>query len=355
MRACLMRELLDPVGVEVEVMTTSQAGLAFLEEMGVRGSLLSTHFGVVCDEKQNVARRRSELKTLRYLVSPDRCLRDLRWLEERARGASLIVNDSFHPALLLAAFTSPSIAQRLVHVHGENMRKAVDTYFGRWNPQAMATRSALEHSYACIEHTLDAGPSGTRLQRLPPVVAAPSRTRREVRTELGLSTAQPLAVVYLNPHFRDTGLAEAIEQTLRERGFAFYGVCEGFAHRAGWRARDPQLADSIAAADLFLAMPGMATLAQVQAFGVPYVALVSRQPEQEANLAFLADPEVVDVEGDVRSDLKAAIARLEISHPRPDPTLLVQRVHTRWQETMIQLIERNPYRRKHAFTRSRDQ
>jgi hypothetical protein len=317
--------------------------------------LLSPHFGVVCDARQNVARRRTELKTLRYLFTPSRCLADLRWLEERAERAALIVNDSFHPALLLAAFTRPAMARRLVHVHGENMRRAVDNYFGPLNPQAMATRSALGRSYACIEHTLDSQRQSEAIHLLPPVIAAPTRKRHQVRSELGLATTRQLAVVYLNPHFRDAALAEAIEASLSRQGFDFYGVCEGFANRPGWRARDPRLADAIAAADLFIAMPGMATLGQVQAFGVPFIALVSRQPEQEANLGFLPNPTVVDVEGDVPGQLGAAITSLSRPPSRPDPTLLVQRVHTRWQETIVQLIERNPYRSKHVLTRSRDQ
>jgi hypothetical protein len=355
MRANLMRTLLAPLGIEVDIVTTSTAGIDFLEELGTKGSLLSSHFGVVCDARQNVCRRRTERKTLRYFFDPSRCLADLRWLEERARGAALIVNDSFHPALLLAAFRRPAMAERLVHLHGENMRQAVDNYFGSLNPQAIATRAALRRSYACIEHTLNSGRHSEESHLLPPVIAAPRRTRAQVRNQLGLRSARALAVVYLNPHFRDPELAQAIEDSLARQGFDLYGVCEGFANRPAWRARDPQLAGAIAAADLFLAMPGMATLAQVQAFGVPFIALASRQPEQEANLSFLTTPLVVDIEGDVRVALDAAIARLPRPRSRPDPSLLLQRVHTRWQETLVQLIERNPHRRAHAFTRTRDQ
>src|SRR5207245_76765 len=127
-------------------------------------------------------------------------------------------------------------------------------------------RRSLDQSFARIEHTLrPRGPSNDRLthvRRLPPIVARPTRSRGEVRRSLGIDGSSRFAVVYLNPHFRDPELAGAIEVSLRSAGYVVRGVSEAQAGRPGWVARDPRLVDLIAAADLFVSAPGMASLEQ---------------------------------------------------------------------------------------------
>src|SRR5205823_4613604 len=92
----------------------------------------------------------------------------------------------------------------------------------------------------------------------------------------------PLAVVYLNPHFRDPAIADAVERALAAAGFAIHAVGEGYARRPGWRAHDPALADAIGAADLLVSAPGLGAISQARALRVPFLALVSDQPEQAA-------------------------------------------------------------------------
>jgi UDP:flavonoid glycosyltransferase YjiC (YdhE family) len=154
--------------------------------------------------------------------------------------------------------------------------------------------------------------------------------------------------VYLNPYFTDPALAAAIETALAGGGHAVHAIGEGFAGRPGWHARDPQLVEAIAAADVFVSAAGMATLNQARTFGVPFVALATAQPEQRRNLAPLrADPggrcRVVDLGPALAPRLAAAVAALADtpSHrdARPDARLAVARLQARWVEALTHLID----------------
>jgi len=336
MRAQLMRQLLDEAGVDVELITTSEAGATFLPELGAPSQVLAHELGVVFDGQQNLRKARTVARLLSYLLLPTRCWRDLRWLEARTRGAALVVNDSLHPALLVAGLGNGAMRARLVQVQGETLRDAVEEQAG---PAGAAIRTALRRSRARIEHSLGTGAGPDDTVRLPPLLAMPRRDRAEVHAALGVPAGGTLAVVYLNPFFRDAGLAAALEAPLHAAGFTVHAVGEGFADRPGWVARDPELASAVAAADLLVSAPGMAALGQVRSFGVPFIALATSQPEQRRNLALLdGEHRVVGLGPELSPRLATAIAELRRGGPRPDPRHAVQRVQTRWVEAITKLI-----------------
>lgn len=353
MRAQLMRQLLGNASVDVDIVTTSDDGAAFVTSFGAPCAVLSRDFGIHFDGQQNLRKVRTAAGMFAYVLAPGRCRADMRWLERRARGAALVVNDSFHPALLVAGLGDGPLRHRLVQVYGETLRRAVQSFWGQRGPYADAVAGALGRSRACIEHTFTEGPSPEPgVIRLPPLFALPRRDRAEVRASLGVPAGGRLATVYLNPYFHDATLASALERTLAAAGFTMHAIGEGFASRPGWHARDPALVEAVAAADLFVSAAGMASLGQARTFGVPFLAIATAQPEQRANLAPLraaAGPRcrVVDVGADLERRLATALGEMDLPEMwrcRPDPRHVVMRLQARWVEAVTGLL-REPHRR----------
>ncbi len=348
MRAQLMRQLLGAAGVEVDIVTTSDAGAAFVTSFGAPCAVVSRDFGIHFDGQQNLRKARTAAGLVTYLLAPGRCRADLRWLERRARGAALVVNDSFHPALLAAGLGDGPLRDRLVQVYGETLRRAVQGFWGQRGWYADTVAAALGRSRACIEHTFataheDQPAAAPGTIRLPPLFAMPRRDRAQVRAALGVPAGRRLATVYLNPYFHDPALAVALERTLGAAGYTMHAIGEGFASRPGWRARDPALVEAVAAADLFVSAAGMASLGQARTFAVPFLAIATAQPEQRANLAPLRaveDPRcrVVDVGANLEPRLAEAIAALDVTGPRPDPRHAVRRLQARWVEAVTGLV-----------------
>jgi hypothetical protein len=344
MRAQLMRQLLGGAGVDVDIVTTSDDGAAFVASFGAPCAVLSRHFGIHFDGQQNLRKVRTAAGMFAYVLAPGRCRADLRWLERRARGAALVVNDSFHPALLVAGLGQGPLRGKLVQVYGETLRRAVQGFWGQRGPYADAVAGALGRSRACIEHTFTEGPSTEPgVIRLPPLFALPRRDRAEVHAALGVPRGGRLATVYLNPYFHDASLADAIERSLAAAGFTMHAVGEGFASRPGWHLRDPHLVEAVAAADVFVSAAGMASLGQARTFGVPFLAIATAQPEQRANLAPLraaAGPRcrVVDVGPDLGQRLACALGEMDFSGSRPDPRHAVRRLQARWVEAVTGLL-----------------
>lgn len=351
MRAQLAARLLAPADIAVDVVTTSDAGVAFAAEFGLRSAVLSRGYRLIYDDRQNLARTRTRAMAMRYLFAPTRCLRDLAWLEGYAHDAALIVDDSFHPALLAASLVGTRLADRVVHVHGENTRRAVEDSAGPGPMRAMIRRALARSARIEISLGVRSGElANPRLIRLPPLLPAP-RERAAVRAELGVAPGQRLAVVYLNPYFHDPALAAAIEEATR--GFHVHAVGEGYAARPGWRARDAALGDLVGAADVFVSAPGAGALALARATGVPMIALATDQPEQRRNLASIVDPggawrAVVDLAGDVRAQLAAALADVPEHARTGDAELAVRRARGLWLEALLSLVERNRKRKERS-------
>jgi hypothetical protein len=347
MRAQLAARLLAPEGIDVDIVTTSDAGVAFAAEFGLPSTILSESYRLIYDDRQNLARVRTHAMAIGYLASPRRCLRDLAWLEGYAYDAQLIVNDSFHPALLAASLAGTRLARRIVHVHGENTRRAVEDSTRR-GPMRAVIRRALAKSDR-IEITLGGRACDEpRVTKLPPLLPAP-RDRDAVRAELGVPAGKRLCVVYLNPYFKDPALADAIEAATS--GIHIHAVGEGYAGRAGWRARDAALGDAVGAADVFVSAAGSGALALARANGVPMIAVATDQPEQRKNLD--ADDHgawrrVVDLSGDVPAQLAAALAVLPNQSGAGDAQLAVRRARLLWLETLMSLVEHNRTRKERS-------
>jgi hypothetical protein len=351
MRAQLAARLLQPEGIDVDVVTTSDAGVAFAAEFGLRSTVISESYRLIYDDRQNLARLRTRAMTMGYLFAPTRCLRDLAWLEGYAHDAALIVNDSFHPALLAASLVGTRLADRVVHVHGENTRRAVEDSAGRGPMRAMIRRALaksarIEISLGVRSREVEDG----NMMRLPPLLPAP-RDRAAVRTELGVPASKRLAVVYLNPYFKDAALAEAIDIALAD--FYVHAVGEGYATRDNWRARDAALGDAVGAADVFVSAAGAGALALARATGVPMIALATDQPEQRKNLASIVDPggawrEIVDLSGDVPAQLASALADLPETTSTGDAALAVRRARALWLQTLTSLVATNRSRKERS-------
>jgi len=111
-----------------------------------------------------------------------------------------------------------------------------------------------------------------------------------VDTEKGSARRSLRAAVYLNPHFSDPVLAEALETALQQGrsvdsaqdGEVFF-LGEGYAHRPGWKPYAKDWIDIAARSELIVSAPGMAALATAQALDKPMILIVTAQPEQQRN------------------------------------------------------------------------
>jgi hypothetical protein len=241
-----------------------------------------------------------------------------------------VVND-FHPRLLLAGggllprpggLAGGAGLARIVHVYGASLYQAIARHFEGRGPDVLDRHFAewiaalAGRAYARIEHGLAAPAEGMfrpadRTFVLSPLIGLPGRSRDEVRAALGVAPGQKLAAVYLNPHFRDARLAAALRGALAERGFVAHGVGEGLSEQQGFMPYDGSFADIAGAAEVLISAPGMATSAQARAFGLPFVALATDQPEQRKNLLALAGTKGVApvdlLDPVIRTDLRAAL------------------------------------------------
>ncbi|MEO4048718.1 hypothetical protein AAFN46_16695 [Pseudomonas sp. CAU 1711] len=308
MRAQLLAHALIERGAEVRVLTTSDEGAVFLGEFGIAAEVLSRHYSVQFDERQNMQRGATDRNVARYLFDPRRMLRDIWRLRRLIAGVDLLVNDSFHPALLVMGCL-PGWRRKIVHVYGASLRRALlDNFRGRlpsWLARAFAAAIGFElrRARACLQHDF---------AYAEVVRTAPWRFNLPTPVALASCQAQqvPRAAVYLNPHFRDPCLAEGLEQGLAAVGLDSLRVGEGYAGRSGWLARDPQWVEAAASSALIVSAPGMAALSIAQVYGRPILLLVTDQPEQLGNVRRAAElglrHEVLCWRGDV-SDFAAQL------------------------------------------------
>ncbi len=384
MRAHLLRELLARIDVEVDIVTTQEAGRAFLASMGTPSVVLPGRFRMELDERHELKLGRTRRRFVRYAVADMR--NDVDALRALTSDAMLVVNDSFHPVLLAAHRTLPGA--RVVHLHGANLKRTVTS-----TSRPFRVERWLSRGFAEIVHTLD--PIDTldiqrvRTRRgersvvsLPPLVALPRRSPAEVRA-LAIQTggtgllpvvarrdgrdARPtcragaigearIAAVYLNPHYSDPSIAELVEAACDARGLALYGVSEAFAGRPGWIASDASFVDVVAAADVFISGAGMGALEQARVTGTPLVCLLGRQEEQTKNVVDRSLPHVHVRDPNALSDLVNALSAL----PEKRDTHAIEeiaRVHAMWTETFVTLLKgaHDGEHRKEQRARDRDQ
>ena len=285
MRAQLLTHALRDSGAEVDVLTTSDEGATFLAGFGITARVLSRHYAVQFDTRQNMLRAETDANVANYLFRPSRMLRDILTLRTALRDADLIINDSFHPALLFMGYM-PGWRHKVVHVYGASLRKALQTNFAGRMPaflsrlfdgivgwQIDASRARIEHDFSYT-----AGRNGATFRLPTPVVVA-------THTALTKPGGQPSAAVYLNPHFRDPNLAEGVETGLHLAGMDAMLVGEGYAERPRWAAQDADWVGRAAASNLIISAPGMGALSVALIYSRPIVLVVTEQPEQKINAA----------------------------------------------------------------------
>ncbi|MCA8296431.1 hypothetical protein LGN19_21770 [Burkholderia sp. AU30198] len=352
MRAQLLVHALRAAGAAVDVLTTSDAGQAFLAAFGVDATVLSRHYAVQFDERQNMLRDATDRNVAHYVFRPTRMLRDIARLRAIVRDADLVINDSFHPALLFMG-AMPGWRRRVVHVYGGSLRRALTANFDARLPRALARAFArivdwqIDSARCCIEHDFayDAADDVQRSHlhcRLPtPVAVVAERPASEPAA----------AAVYLNPHFRDIALADALSAGMRDAGLASHRVGEGYAGHDGWTGVDADWATRAAHAPLIVSAPGMAALSIARVYRRPILLVQSDQPEQASNAARAARlhlvHRVVTWRGDAvafRREVGQAAAEL-MRHPGTQAGTIAGREHARarveaWTSRLLALRPR---------------
>ena len=320
MRAQLLTHALRAAGARVLVITTSDEGARFLAGFGIEAPVLSRHYAVQFDALQNMQRRETDRNVAHYVFRPGRMPRDILRLRDWMGASDLVVNDSFHPALLFMG-AMPGWRRKVVHVYGASLRHALETNFHTRLPDAAArlfgrivawqigrSRARIEHDFAHGEPQHD-GQGGHRLATPVAVVGADREPAEQPPTGL--------AAVYLNPHFKQPALADGLEQGLSAAGLQAHLVGEGYAQRPGWQAQDERWVEAAARSACIVSAPGMAALSIAAVYRKPIVLLLTDQPEQAINARRAAQlglrHHVVTWRGDPRAfaqDLTAAVNAL---------------------------------------------
>ncbi|UTV55527.1 hypothetical protein [Burkholderia arboris] len=286
MRAQLLVHALRAAGAQVDVLTTSDAGRAFLAAFDLDAAVLSRHYAVQFDERQNMLRDATDRNVAHYVFRPTRMLRDIVRLRAIVRDADLVINDSFHPALLFMGAV-PGWRRRVVHVYGGSLRRALTANFDARLPRVLARAFArivdwqIDSALGCIEHDF-AYDDADDAQR--------SRLHCRLPTPVPVVAELPLpepaaAAVYLNPHFRDVALADALSAGMRDAGLAAHRVGEGYAGHDGWTGVDADWPTRAAHAPLIVSAPGMAALSIARVYRRPILLVQTDQPEQASNAA----------------------------------------------------------------------
>lgn len=291
MRAQLLTHALQARGIKVQLITTSDKGQEFLADFGLTAAVLSRHYSVQFDTQQNMLRGATDANVAGYIFHPKRMVRDIWKLRRVFRDNDLVLNDSFHPALLFMGCL-PVWRHKVVHIYGVSLRQALETNFNGRIPVAVAklysaivawqinrASARLEHDFAypsMAEHNGDCF-------RLPTPVAV-VKPGGDQPDQDGMHIAG-----YLNPHFCDSALAAALEQGISDAGGTAHLVGEGMAHRPGWLARDTDWGAQAARSSLIISAPGMAALSIARVYDKPIILVLTDQPEQQRNAAQAAE------------------------------------------------------------------
>jgi hypothetical protein len=162
-----------------------------------------------------------------------------------------------------------------------------------------------------------------------------------------------LAVIYLNPLFTRKKLGRELTECLTDAGYDIHAVSEGLAGRLkGWVPYDKRLADKIAYADIVISAPGMGVLSQVMAYNKRYIALCSKQPEQQRNIKQIGlakNIKAIDVDAGEHSwrqqILNAIVALKKIPDLNFDPYEIACNNRTLWRELFLEILDDNLYER----------
>ncbi len=300
MRSHLVKELLAAEGIQVDLITTSKEGQAFLRSMGDESLLLSEYLLIKFDENQNVLHFRTIVSVFKYILLPWLGLRDFIRLKRFSKDKVFIVNDSLQPTLLVLAPMWNRLfgGLKVVQVYGENLWNAAFSFLDKYPGKLIRpifrfiilrymrlSFGQIKHSFTPSTDSPDlSDETESRKFSFPPIIGAMTTSEAEVRNQLEVDANKKLLVCYLNPQFQNVSIAEAIESAVKALGMELYGVCENYSSRKGWVATDRNFGDKVAIASLFVSSPGMGALSQAYFHQIPFLALLTDQPEQQLNI-----------------------------------------------------------------------
>jgi hypothetical protein len=166
-----------------------------------------------------------------------------------------------------------------------------------------------------------------------------------MKPELTTDRKDNLAVIYLNPLFRDPRLGQALMQFLKQQGYNVHAVGEGMMGMEGWLKHDPKLGDKIAHADLVVSAPGMGVLSQVIPYKRRFIGLYTAQPEQQRNIRQVqhsGNVRVVDLtmgpETWARQLEIAHTSLLELPQEAIDHEQIVKKRQQQWRAILVSTI-----------------
>lgn len=276
-RAHLASVYLKNSGIQVSIFTTNTEGKKFLKAFGTDSKVLPGNYKLYYDSKQNLIRKTTIFKMFVYLFFGN-AIRDFLFLRRHSENFDLIIND-LHPVPI---FASKLLEVGIVHVYGENLWPTIENYFFGISPRSFAEffrntiRKLKNQSRGSIVHSLKRQKPQTEEIYLPPLVHFMTRKQKKNG-----------ALVYLNPYFSDSYIAESIEAALDDLKISYTAIGEQYAHRKNWKSYDTNFSKILSESRLVISAPGMNLLAQVIYHKVSYLALLTDQPEQEKNLYVL--------------------------------------------------------------------
>lgn len=273
-RAYLAQKLFRKYEIDIHILTTNWEGKKFLNTIGASSSILPGNYKLCYDKRQNLDPRMTAFRIYLYIFFGCAAL-DLLFIKKRSEDYDLIIND-LHPVLLFASYM---VDIDVVHVYGENLWESVESHFYGIAPEAFArffqenlTR-LKNQARGKIVHTLSPKKNIGDTFYLPPLVDFVPRKNKINRV-----------FIYLNPYFKDPMIAEALEKAMADLGLSYLAIGENYLYRNNWSAYSNQFSESLAESSLVISAPGMNLLSQVIYHRIPYLAILTNQPEQKKNL-----------------------------------------------------------------------
>jgi hypothetical protein len=347
MMASVVHRLLAEQGVKVQTFTQGKAGQQFYRRMaGAEAELLSPWFRFSWSN-YDLRVGRSVLLVVHYLLNPIGFVADLRHLRKPLKASGLIVND-IHPVGLLLPFFPSEVRHRpLIHILSENswlaLQDIVRSFGWPWACDRLVT-TVNQIAFAArhlIFNTLDPSRFFATVRNvtyLPPLLPSLEPGIRSWRQELGLPASKRLFVAYLNPLFRDPELIVALIEASRERDAHLCLVSEHSASELSHLTdRDTTIVpydlharSHLVGADLYISGAGLAAPMQAYVAGVPFLGLVSRQPEHAKNAEMIERAGIghcLRTGRDIGQTMDQALAMDATPHPH-----LVAATQERWME-----------------------
>lgn len=338
MRSILIKELMESVGVGVDIITTSESGKEFVESFGHSAKVLHGSYLNNFDNQQNLDILKTKKEIMSYLVNPKRFAKNLFEILHSYGKYTMAINDTLNACMLASSFFGPKI----VNIYAQNTLKATTEELKNHILLFTAFSFSLSMAHANISMQvlpINQYSNDGKNFTLNPIIQIPNPEKKGKKKK---------AVIYLNPLFTDKKLGKAIISSLNDFDYTIHAVGEGMANQLeGWHSKDSRLSDKIASADLIVSAPGMGVLSQVMAYKKKYVAIYSRQPEQERNIQSvrnISHIRVLDVGAGKKVWKHQMINSLNDLDKMPsansNPIKEAMRTHVQWRNVLSILLEK---------------